>query len=270
MKLAEGQAGSGKLGQLPDYLKSIKGLFCVALFRAHLSIHEKTVFIGTRCVHAVDGCHPSLASNPVASSSANAAHRVNGVPFNRARAWPDRLVVRVLPEYRDLCSSTGIADPKFREAVQHLQAASVQRKYPQLRQPSVAVNRYGRKPIDMSLVYEVRFNPSFTLSEAISRSCRPVSLAYAEPLYLHELDYTPNDPDITSQYHISKIRRLLPGIFRKVTPTSVLASLTAERIGTILIWKTTSSTIMPDPIDGIDNDADGLHRQLPWMGCQRE
>ena len=200
---------------------------------------------------------PSLASNPAASSSANAAHRVNGVPFNGAQAWPDRLVVRVLPEYRDLCSSTGIADPKFQEAVQHLQAASVQRKYPQLRQPSVAVNRYGRKPIDMSLVYEVRFNPSFTLSEAIQSLLSTGILAYAEPLYLHELDYTPNDPDITSQYHINKIQAPAAWDIQK-GDTNISVGIVDS--GTDWDHPDLEDNIKynyADPIDGIDNDADG-------------
>ena len=133
----------------------------------------------------------------------------------------------------------------------------MQRKYPQLRQPSVAVNRYGRKPIDMSLVYEVRFNPSFTLSEAIQSLLSTGILAYAEPLYLHELDYTPNDPDITSQYHINKIQAPAAWDIQK-GDTNISVGIVDS--GTDWDHPDLEDNIKynyADPIDGIDNDADG-------------
>lgn len=197
------------------------------------------------------------ASNPTATAGNPVTHRVAAVPFNGAQAWPGKLVVRVLPAYRDLCSPAGIADPKFQEALGRIQAVSVQRKYPNLRQPVNALNRYGRKPIDMSLVYEVRFDPRFTLSEAIQSLMGTGLLAYAEPLYLHNFDYTTNDPDLSSQYHITKIQAPAAWDIQK-GDTNVSVGIVDS--GTDWDHPDLQANIKynyADPIDGVDNDADG-------------
>ena len=43
------------------------------------------------------------------------------------------------------------------------------------------------------------------LEEAMDVMMKSGVVVYAEPVYIHKADFTPNDPNITQQYFLAKI-----------------------------------------------------------------
>lgn len=60
--------------------------------------------------------------------------------------------------------------------------------------------------VDVSLFYEVRFNPQIPVEEAINALYQLNIAEYIEPAYIYHSYYTPNDPELARQYYLSIIK----------------------------------------------------------------
>ena len=125
--------------------------------------------------------------------------------FHGAEYKAGSMIVKIKPAYRNECSATEVRVGSFLQAMGKISATKLVKKFPDFKMPSQNEIKSNRKPVDMSLVYEIQFSTVVNIESAINSVIQSGIVLYAEPVYLHQLDYTPNDPQVGSQYHINKI-----------------------------------------------------------------
>lgn len=198
----------------------------------------------------------AIAGNGVMGASGTAAG-FTSVEYNGARIHAGRMVVKVHPAYRAVCSDEGVADYRFEAALQALNVHSMAKKFRQESVPVSPVNRYGRPSTDLSLVYQLTFDPAVPVDKAMATLMASGVLVYAEPVYIHDLYYTPNDPNIGNQYAITKIKAIDAWDITR-GDTNVVVGIVDS--GTDWDHPDLQNNIAfnwNDPIDGVDNDNDG-------------
>jgi hypothetical protein len=113
------------------------------------------------------------------------------------------------------------------------------------------------KLVDLSLMYNLTLNGSIETNKIIKDLMATGFFEYAEENVYPELLYTPNDPNISQQYHIALIQAF-EGFDIQQGDTNVVVGITDT--GTELLHPELQTQIKynyNDPIDGIDNDNDG-------------
>ncbi|MCI0691777.1 S8 family peptidase [candidate division KSB1 bacterium] len=61
-------------------------------------------------------------------------------------------------------------------------------------------------PVDLSAIYEFRFNQPVNVAKLVQLLRQQPDVVYAEPRYLHRIYYDPNDPSISSQTYLTVIK----------------------------------------------------------------
>jgi serine protease len=197
----------------------------------------------------------SVANNPMASVSQNTSRSY--AVYNGAQVLPGQFVVKVHPAYRSSCNDGGISDFRFTTALNNLNVASVDKKFKREYAPVATVTRYGKPVVDLSLIYRVEVSPSAPVADVIAALMNSGILVYAEPMYVHNLDYNPNDPQTASQYALTKINAYNAWNITQ-GDTNVVVGIVDS--GTDWDHPDLAANIAynwNDPIDGNDNDNDG-------------
>ena len=201
----------------------------------------------------------TFAANPLANNAVSGTQRnVAELNFNGARIKAGELIIKVKPEFRSQCSAAEISESKLSVVLQSLQASGLKKRFPSKQAPVMALNRNGEKPTDLSLIYSVSFPADLNISDVITKVMATGSVAYAEPVYLNQMDYTPNDPQIASQYQNAKINLYNAWDVWKGDTNTVVGIVDS---GTDWDHPDLAGNIKynwNDPIDGTDNDNDGF------------
>lgn len=146
----------------------------------------------------------------------------------------------------------------MQKALQKVGAKSVEQKF-----PGKAPAPFARKArVDLSLIYELKYDPSHNL-EAVQQALLATGMVeYVEPLYERVPLYQPNDPASdstkTSQAYLRNIQAYGGWAVQKGDTNIIIGildtgfRLTHEDIRQKIKYN------YDDPIDGIDNDGDGL------------
>ncbi len=173
------------------------------------------------------------------------------------------MIIKVLPEYRNACTSERIAIPAVTDYFAMVGADVVKKKYPNHKAPAKAVNEFGKPLIDLSLIYEVHYTSPLELDKAIGKLYNMGFFEFVEPHFIPKTCYLPNDPQATqgSSYYLYIINAAGSG----TTGWDINTGSSAEVVGITdtgislthadLVNKIAYNTA--DPIDGVDNDADG-------------
>lgn len=77
--------------------------------------------------------------------------------------------------------------------------------------------------IDITQYFEINFNPSQPVEDYINKLYATGYIELAEPAYKERMLYTPNDPAVTNQYYLTKIRALEAWNVTKGDETIVIA-----------------------------------------------
>lgn len=178
--------------------------------------------------------------------------------YNGARIKAGLLVIKVSAQYRQFCTPDEIREPRIKASLLKIGTTRVERKFPLATPPSAELNRHGKARTDLSLMYTVHFTSSVSMDEAIATLSSSGLLEYAEPLYIHNLSYTPTDPELGSQYFIGKINAYTAWDVTQGDTNVVIGIVDS---GTDWDHPDLAGNIKynwSDPIDGIDNDLDGF------------
>jgi subtilisin family serine protease len=169
------------------------------------------------------------------------------------------IIARVHPGYRNLCSTAEVNIPAVEKVLQEIQVSSVKKVFPNHLPPEQLYNAYGKKLVDLSLIYEITFSADVDLVKVINRLLRTGVFEYAEPKFIPQVfGVNPNDPLLGQQTHLN-----------------VIAALQAWNISTgdtnvvVGITDTGTDTDHPDlapnvkinyndPVNGADDDNDGF------------
>ncbi len=147
---------------------------------------------------------------------------------------------------------------RLQVALTRVGARSVEQKFPQ-----TSLTPLGRQPkVNLSLIYELTYNPAHSL-EAVRQALLATGLVeYVEPLYQRVPLYQPNDPASdstkTTQAYLKNIHAYGAWAVQKGDTNIVIGVLDSGFRFTHEDIKHKIKFNYDDPIDGIDNDGDGL------------
>lgn len=180
---------------------------------------------------------------------------------------PNTVILKVKPQYRDLCTSQAIQQEQVNKVLTALNATSLHKLYPNEAAAESRTNSSGQKFVDLSLIYELNYAASYPVNKAIRQLLATGLFVYAEPHYLPKPCYTPNDPFATpsGQYHLQKINAFSAWDTNR-GDSSIVIGITDT--GTEPGHYDLTGNIkrnLNDPPDMIDNDADGyIDNYMGW------
>ncbi len=116
------------------------------------------------------------------------------------------VIVKVKQQFRSICSDDKIENSLFKSLYNSIGGISLVKKFPHTKAPERLVNEQGQPLADLTLIYEFSYSGSFQLEKVISKFAALQLFEYAEPHYLQHLCYTPNDPNLSTQYAITNIQ----------------------------------------------------------------
>ncbi|REJ81306.1 MAG: T9SS C-terminal target domain-containing protein [Bacteroidetes bacterium] len=199
----------------------------------------------------------AIAKNPN-NLNAHSGTSEASTHFGGASVNPGKIVVKVKPEFRSLCSDGGIQDSRFHSALAQLNSPVISKKFPSKTQPEQALNRQGKKTTDLSLVYQLNFSPDTDIHKAIMLMKYTGLFVYVEPLYKHQMSFIPNDPSVSTQTFLTRINAYNAWDITQGDTNVVIGIVDS---GTDWDHPDLQGNIKynwADPIDGVDNDADGF------------
>lgn len=170
---------------------------------------------------------------------------------------PGVVVARVSEGYQDLCSPAGIHIPGFEKYLNALGATKVGKSFPNTPPPSEPLDPYGRKTVDLSPIYEIQYQASASIEEAVNFLWNSGIFDYVEPLYIYETMYDPADPDTTTQYYLELVRARDAWDLSKGDSSIVIGIVDTGTSFTHPDLINKHYFNVNDPIDGVDNDGDG-------------
>ncbi|MBL7915558.1 MAG: S8 family serine peptidase [Bacteroidia bacterium] len=169
-----------------------------------------------------------------------------------------KVIFRMAPEYRASSRVTGIDLAEFQLIFNQIKAASVSKKFPRHERPATHFDAKGNKLVDLSLIYEVSFDPAMPVNKVVQSLLATGKVIYAEPVYTMELLYNPNDPDTASQYYLTLIKAFDAWDINQ-GDTNFVVGVTDT--GADLDHPDLAAGIKynyADPINGVDDDGDGF------------
>jgi serine protease len=169
-----------------------------------------------------------------------------------------KVIFRMAPEYRASSRVTGIDLAEFQLIFNQIKAASVSKKFPRHEMPATHFDAKGNKLVDLSLIYEVSFDPAMPVNKVVQSLLATGKVIYAEPVYTMELLYNPNDPDTASQYYLTLIKAFDAWDVNQ-GDTNFVVGVTDT--GADLDHPDLAAGIKynyADPINGVDDDGDGF------------
>ena len=169
------------------------------------------------------------------------------------------IICKVKPEHANRCSASYINHPQLISLLNTFQTQDLAKKYPHHTSPLRKVNSLGQAHVDLSLIYELKYSGNVPLEKAINKLLSLGIFEYAEPHYLPQVEFNPNDPlsDSTNQYHLDRIEAY-KGWDISQGDTNVVIGIVDT--GTDPAHEDLSGNIKynyADPMNGIDDDHDG-------------
>ncbi len=168
------------------------------------------------------------------------------------------IILKIKSDYATSCKKDQIGLPQLSDIFQQIDVVELQKKFPGIKAPNKKFNAYHQKFADLSLIYEIKYTSSTNIETVINKILSTGLVEYAQPHYIMKpLDYHPNDPLISNQYHLSKIKAYSAWDTVK-GDTNIVVGICDW--GTDISHPDLSGNIKynyQDPVDGIDNDNDG-------------
>jgi hypothetical protein len=195
--------------------------------------------------------HFSFASN----NSNRTFHFAPGI--TSSDYMPGRIIVKIKPGYRNNCSRSSVAIASLNNVMLILKAESIEKKFPLHQPPSQERNTKGEKLADISLIYELKYNAAIPVEKAINILLQDEAVEYAEPEYVAQLFYTPNDTGLAPEYQLVNIHAYQGWDISK-GDTSIVVGITDTGTDTDhpdLVNQVKHN--FADPVNGIDDDGDG-------------
>ena len=116
------------------------------------------------------------------------------------------VIVKVKPQFSSICSADKIENAPFKTLFSTISGTGLKKKFPHTKAPEKPFNERGEHLTDLTLIYEFKFTGSFSLEKIINKFLALELFEYVEPHYIPHLCFTPNDPNLSSQYAITNIQ----------------------------------------------------------------
>lgn len=166
------------------------------------------------------------------------------------------VIFRLKPQYRWLISGRGIGNMQLAGFLNSIGAPVPSRKFPNHQPPEKPYNERGEKLEDLSLIYSFTYASDIPLENVINGLYSIGVFEYAEPYYVPKTCYTPNDPGITFEYHLSKLDAFNAWNISQ-GDTNIVIGITDTGIEFTHADLTNVKYNSADPVNGADDDGDG-------------
>ncbi len=168
------------------------------------------------------------------------------------------IIFKIKQDYRKICKTTIINDDNLESFFNAIQIKSLKKIFPKIKALKSNFNKFQEPLVDLSLIYEIEYEASTSIYKAINYLKSLNIIEYAQPHYLPELLYTPDDPLNINQYYLDTIKaydawEICQGdsnIVIGITDTGV--DIDHEDLQDNIYYN------YNDPINGIDDDNDGF------------
>ena len=189
-------------------------------------------------------------------------------PHTKLRTFDKTLMIRVKREYRNLLTRNSFQHPKAQALFNTLGLKSWKATFPHRQTPRTEFYFTGERIPDMTLIYKLQYEADVDLQEAARLAINSGLFEYAEPKYIRETTYVPNDPSITNQYALDSIQAYQAWDITK-GDTNVVIGICDS--GVQLNHLDLLSQIKNDPsepVNGIDDNNDGkIDNNRGWDFC---
>jgi len=208
--------------------------------------------------------------NNIANANDNGLNESNKYfqmsPLVKADDYMAKTVVfKIKQEYSPYCSIDQISISTLQQILNSFGFTGLEKMFPNSKRPEKRKNKYGMDYANLTLIYEFKYTSDLSVEKVINKLIALDLFEYVEPYYIYHLTYTPNDPQVGSQYHIGKIKAYQAWDITK-GDTNVVIGIVDTGTDTdhpdmMSQFKYNSA----DLIDGIDNDGDGfIDNNLGW------
>ena len=119
---------------------------------------------------------------------------------------PGKIIFKLREEARPQNKSGEIETASFRGLLREMQADPAERIFPYHAPPLKSFHASGQPYVDLSLIYKTRIPDDVSLEDAINRLYATGQIEYAQPWYIPQPLFEPDDPFIGSQYYLETIQ----------------------------------------------------------------
>lgn len=168
------------------------------------------------------------------------------------------LVLKVKKEFRSNCTPNGVSYPGLSQILDKLKTQSLTKVFPAATPVREGSKRNGIPYTDISLIYKLKYNEPVALGKAVTLLMNVGIFEYVEPLAIQQLLGVPNDPSITNQWHLPKIKAYDAWDVTKGDTNIVVGMVDTGIEYTHADLAQNIKFNYADPIDGLDNDNDGF------------
>jgi serine protease len=171
--------------------------------------------------------------------------------------YPGQIIFKLKEEARQWSKSNDIMLETFQALLKELDAKETRKIFPDHEPPAKDFHATGQPFSDLSLIYETEIPETASLENAINRIYATGLVEYAQPRYLPQLLYEPDDPFTGSQYYLNIIQAFDAWALEQGDTNMVIAIIDT---GIDLFHPDLSNDIAynyDDPINGEDSDNDG-------------
>ena len=194
----------------------------------------------------------------------------NGIPGSPSatKTWDKTLMLRVKPEYRSLLSKSSFNHPAAQSLFSGLGLQRFFSRFPNRQMPRNQFHFTGERIPDMTLIYQLHYSANVPVQEAIRRAMNTGLFEYAEPKYIRQTSYVPNDPLQNQQYHLDSIQVFQAWDITK-GDTNVVVGIADS--GVQIDHPDLAPQVKVDPTDpanGTDDNGDGkIDNYRGWDFC---
>lgn len=169
---------------------------------------------------------------------------------------PNTVIFKLKERNRNVAGINAISSDALNSSLNELNAG-LNKMFTDAVKPIQDFSADGEKMSDLSLIYIVKYSSSKTIEEAVNLIYNSGEVEYAQPKYIQQVSFTPNDPSIGSQYYINKIQAPA-GWDIQQGDTNVIIGIVDS--GTDWDHPDLAANIKinyADPVNGTDDDGDG-------------
>lgn len=176
------------------------------------------------------------------------------------------LIIKVKDAYRNLCTENQISLPELNKVFQEIGLSSTKQIFPH-HSPAVQTKSKSGELADLSLIYRLRFDKTHSMEKVLNLLAPIEALEYAEPSYIHQLFYQPNDPFADSsgigpgnrkQWGLLQIKAFEAWDIQRGDSSILIGVVDSGHRGEHPDMQDNLGLNLDDPIDGLDNDQDGF------------
>ncbi|MFM7021700.1 MAG: S8 family serine peptidase [Flavobacteriales bacterium] len=180
------------------------------------------------------------------------------VAFSQEAQYLERtLIVKVKQDFRSYCSKTGVQYPGLSQFLDKIKTQEFVKIYPQHVEMHKNYTRNGVAFTDLSLIYRLKYNENVPLEKVIAGLLNIGIFEYAEPSYIFTPLGVPNDPGISNQWHLGKIKAYEAWDITQGDTNVVVGIVDSGIEYTHPDLAQNIKLNYADPVDGLDNDGDG-------------